>query len=225
MTPWLVLPVKSVAHGKSRLAGRLDEDTRRQLNLELLERSLELAARYPGSPRTVVVSPCREVLALARVHGARVLQETGAGLNAAVAQAVDQLAASGDPILVMSCDLPFACEADLRALVRPDQLVLATDRLGAGTNALGLPGRTEFRFHYGESSRYRHAEEAARRGLAFSVLQAPSLAFDLDTFEDYREWRRQQETSLWSPPVLSGGRAPPASPAAQPAPAPHWSLP
>ena len=35
----------------------------------------------------------------------------------------------------------------------------------------------------------RHAEEAGRRGLRCSVLQLPSLAFDVDTFDDYCEWR------------------------------------
>lgn len=196
MRPWLVLPVKSVTHGKSRLSSHLNAATRREVNLELLERSLSLAARYPGLERTTVISQCTEVLGLARVQGARTVPEIGGGLNAAVTQAVEQLL-PGEQVLVMSCDLPFACEADLRALVRPGQVVVATDRAGTGTNALCLPGRAAFRFHYGEGSRHRHEEEAARAGLACTVLQPASLAFDLDTYDDYREWRRGQETFAW----------------------------
>lgn len=190
MKPWLVLPVKSIEHGKSRLAERLDGATRRALNRQLLTRSLALAARYPGPDRTLVVSRCPEVLAAAKAFGAATLVESEHGLNRAVAQAAAVLRNRRVPMLVVSCDLPLAEEEDLHALLRIDAVALATDRRGTGTNALCLPAGADFGFHYGPSSRQRHVEEARRRGWPCRVLQRPSLAFDLDTLDDYQEWQR-----------------------------------
>lgn len=190
---WLVLPVKSITQGKSRLAPYLTAAARRELNMELLARSLILAARYPGLDRTIVVSRCPEVLGQAKAARAGWLTEKREGLNEAVAQAVAGLTElAGEQILVVSCDLPFAREDDLRALVRPGQATLATDRAGSGTNALCLPAGTAFHFQYGPSSRHRHIEEANRRGLTCRVLHRPSLAFDLDSVADYREWECQE---------------------------------
>jgi 2-phospho-L-lactate guanylyltransferase len=191
MRPWLVLPFKSIEHGKSRLASHLSASARSELNRELLARSLALAARYPGIERTLVVSRCAEVLALSRAHGAHTLHEAGRGLNRAVAQAAATLKDSAVPTLVMSCDLPHAHEDDLRALVRGDEVALATDRRGSGTNALCLPPGAAFAFHFGAASRQRHTEEARRRGWRCRVLLHSSLAFDLDTLEDLREWQGQ----------------------------------
>lgn len=212
MKPWLVLPVKSTAQGKSRLSPHFDPVARRELNLELLERSLALATCYPGLARTVVVSHCPEVLALARVQGARTLAEAGQGLNEGVTEAVNLLSDNRGQILVMSCDLPFARADDLRTLVREGEVIIATDRAGSGTNALSLPGGTPFRFQYGDDSRHLHAQEAARLGLPCRVLHGTSLAFDLDTFDDYREWRRLQEDLRWLPACFSAGSGQLASP-------------
>lgn len=190
MKPWLVIPVKSLAHGKSRLSLHLSEAARHQLNTALLERSLALASEFPGIERTLVVSSCPEVIALAGSRGARTLVEKDPGLNQAVTQAVAMLADRGAPQLVMSCDLPLAGPDDLMALARSGELAIATDRHGAGTNALWLPARAGFRFQFGDASRYRHTEEARRHGWHCSVLQRPALAFDVDTIDDYRRWQR-----------------------------------
>lgn len=208
MRPWLVLPVKSLGGGKSRLGSHLCEMQRRELNLELLERSLATAAAFPGLDRTLLVSRCPDILALARAQGARVLLESGRGLNEAVSQAVATLKEFNTHILVMSCDLPLAEEDDLRALVGSQDVVIATDRAALGTNALCLPPGVEFQFHYGDSSCSRHAEEARRRGLKPRVLQRSKLAFDLDTYADLREWHRLARSFEPVAPPLNGAYAP-----------------
>lgn len=190
MRSWLVLPVRSISGGKSRLSPCLDAMARSALNAELLRRTLALAARYPGLDRTLIVSHCADVLSMARKAGAQVLIEQGCGLIAAVRQAAAALRAADANVLVLSCDLPWATEEELRALPHPHDVVLATDRIGLGTNALCLPPGASFDFHYGAASRYRHTEEALRRGLRCRVVQLPGLAFDLDTPADYRAWRR-----------------------------------
>lgn len=204
MTPWLVLPVKSIADGKSRLAPHLDAHGRRRLNTRLLRGALNLATRFPGPDRTVVVSRCAGVLAVADAWGAHALAEQGGpDMNDAITQAVAWVRRVADtPVLVMSCDMPLARHEDLQHLVKHCQgirpaIALATDRRGSGTNALALPSAAcGFRFHYGPDSRLLHGLEAARVGLACHVLQGTSLAFDVDTYDDLQTWAGAREVGV-----------------------------
>ena len=195
MTLSLVVPVKSIALGKSRVAAAIGDDERRRLNVDLLVHTLEVAAHFPGSERTLVVSACEEVLDLARARDCAVLRErTGCGLNAAVAEARDVLLAAGSTeLLVVASDLPWLYDLPLRELVErggQDRAVaIATDRAGRGTNALYLPAPRGYRFAYGEDSRRAHAAEAQRLGTRALAFEHPALAFDLDHPGDYAEYR------------------------------------
>ena len=70
MELWLLIPVKSLTEGKSRLQAVLAADARRQLNQMLLIRALAAASGYPGVARTGVISECAGVLGLAGDRGA-----------------------------------------------------------------------------------------------------------------------------------------------------------
>ncbi len=189
MTPWLVLPVKSLADGKSRLAPHLAPDARRALNTRLLERSLALATGFAGTHRTLVVSHCEEVLARASAAGAYALREPHPGLNEGLSHACELLGRrEGERLIVLACDLPLATAEDLASLAAQDGVVLATDRAGTGTNALSLPCGLAFQFRYGVNSRQLHTEEADRLSLHCQTVQRPGLAFDLDTAQDWRDW-------------------------------------
>ncbi|MBE1875143.1 2-phospho-L-lactate guanylyltransferase [Myceligenerans sp. TRM 65318] len=68
-------------------------------------------------------------------------------------------------------------------------VVIATDRMGQGTNLLLLrPGAEhEFRFRFGPASRAAHEAEAARLGLRAVTISSPGTAVDLDTVDDWNE--------------------------------------
>jgi len=192
--PWLVLPFRSLADGKQRLAGFLADRERYALNLEMLRRSLRLAGRYPGRHRTIVVTRCAEARALAQAAGASAVLQRAQGLDDAARLGMSAAAAQGaGDLLVVSCDLPLARPGGLQQLCRlgrsTGSVVLATDRWGQGTNALYLPAGIQFRFAYGAGSRKRHARAAAAAGLPFQVLEDSPLAFDVDTPDDYLTWR------------------------------------
>lgn len=118
MSVWLVVPVRSLRDGKSRLAPALDPAQRSALIEWLLVHTLEQAAQFPGLKRTLVVSPCTEARVRARAFGAHVLDEhTHGGLNQALRQA--QVALSeldAARMLMVACDLPLLRAEDLRRL-------------------------------------------------------------------------------------------------------------
>ena len=67
-----ILPVRSLADGKSRLSPLLDAGERARLNEQLFAQTLDCLAAYPGAASTLVVSGSAEVLvARAKRHGRR----------------------------------------------------------------------------------------------------------------------------------------------------------
>ncbi len=193
---WAVVPVKDLERAKRRLAGTLDPAVRRGLSLAMLADVLDALDATPGLDGAAVVSRDADVVELARRRGLRVIPETGAGLNAAVAQAAnvlsaDVLSAEGCArLLVMPADLPLAAPEEiaavLAALPEAPGLTLVPDRHGVGTNGFLCSPPNAVAPSFGEGSFARHLEAARSAGIPATVLRLPGLGLDIDTPEDLR---------------------------------------
>ncbi len=194
---WAVVPVKDLERAKRRLTGALDPAARRGLSLAMLADVLDALDATPGLDATTgldgiaVVSRDADVAALARRRGLRVIPETGAGLNAAVAQAANVLSAEGCArVLVMPADLPLAAPEEiariLAALTETPGLALVPDRHGVGTNALACSPPHAIAPSFGAGSFARHLQAARNAGIPATVLRLPGLGLDIDTPEDLR---------------------------------------
>jgi 2-phospho-L-lactate guanylyltransferase len=204
----LLIPVKSLDSGKSRLGPLFSAAFRRELNEDFLLHMLGIATTWPGMDQTVIVSPYKDVLRIAHRHGAQTLRQppdcTSDGLNAALTFALSTLRASGaGDILIATCDLPEATVADLHAMVcsgrgisGAGRLVIAADQSGTGTNGLFVPSGATTDFHFGPDSNQRHREMAIARGLPFVNVTIPGLSRDIDTPNDYYEWRRAMKPAV-----------------------------
>ncbi len=206
--PWLVIPMRSWSDGKRRLAGCLPAGGRFELNRRFFEHLLAQAAVWPGLDRTLVVSPCKDLLARAAAAGAHGLHEPACtahadtgdseGLNTALCLARDALRArQAGHMLVVASDLPMATAQDMRQLYeaacRTDRhagVALAADRGGQGTNALCLPLDSELAFCFGRDSAPGHVRAAKTLGLPVIQVRLEGLALDIDTPRDLEDWRR-----------------------------------
>ncbi len=175
----VLVPVKSFHLAKQRLAGALSPAQRVSLARSMAERVLAAASPLP----VAVVCDDPEVAGWAKEHGASVIWTPGMGLNMAVQTGVSRLALAGaTEALVVHGDLPMASGiADLGGFAG---ITIVPDRHQRGTNVLGVPARSGFRFSYGQDSCSRHLAEASRLGLATRVLRPPQLSWDVDTPED-----------------------------------------
>jgi len=191
MTLWAIVPVKPLRHGKSRLAGTLNEDQRTELNKALLQHTLETLAELREVDGVLVVSRDPHALKVAHGLGARTVQETGQPqLNTALKRAtiVAQVYATRG-VLVLPADLPLISKDDILELIQRAEeapvVVIAPDRHGRGTNALLIspPGLIEYDF--GEDSFQRHCELARQAGARLEIVELPSLGLDLDVPEDF----------------------------------------
>ena len=187
----IIVPHRGLVAAKTRLAPVLDHDERIALARTLLVRVLEVA-RQAGDD-VVVITPAAELEPIVAEAGARLAVQRGMGLNAGLDQAREAAEADGvDRLVVLHGDLPNLAADDVQALVAAasgePSVGIAPDRLGTGTNGLGLapPGIIGFRF--GAGSFAAHVADARAAGVEPSIVARPGLAFDLDTPQDLARW-------------------------------------
>ena len=188
----IVVPLRSFALGKARLAAALSEQQR-----ETLARSMaECVVNAAGGRPVVVVSSAAEVVAWAREREYDVVDDPGsldaaasAGRDWAIDRALSRYA-------VVHADLPLARSLD--AVVTDGDApvaVIVPDHRNDGTPVLSLPTRVPFTFAYGPDSAARHADEARRRSLTIRILRDAELAFDVDVAADLEALDTLRRTS------------------------------
>jgi 2-phospho-L-lactate guanylyltransferase len=175
MRSTVVVPVKSFARAKARLAPVLDEQARADLARRMAERVLRAA----GSMPVMVACDDEDVAAWARSLGAEVAWTPGTDLNGSVTAAVEILATRGvTRVTVAHADLPLA--RDLSLVVGVRGIVAVPDRRGDGTNVITVPTSIGFPFAYGPGSFERHRAIADKMGVPFVVVEPPELTWDVD---------------------------------------------
>jgi 2-phospho-L-lactate/phosphoenolpyruvate guanylyltransferase len=195
MNTWLVLPMKSLLDGKSRLAPALDLEQRRALLERMFRHTLDQAAQYPGLDRTLVVSGCSQTRARAAALGAQILEEDpGAGLNGGLRQAQLVLRQQGaSHMIVVHCDLPLLDTCDLRHLAQAasaGSISIAPDRKREGTNGLCIQAAMDFGFSFGPDSFSLHLEQAVKSGIKMALVESIGLGFDVDLPEDLAQFAK-----------------------------------
>jgi len=184
-----IVPQKSLALAKGRLAAVLPPGARATLGLSLLRHVCAVLRAVPAVEALAIMTPDPVVRASAEAWGVSAQADSGPDLNRALAALV---AASAHTkrhrgFLVIAGDLPWLRTADIEAVLRAgtsDAIVLAPSKDGMGTNALLVPPRVLFRPAYGAGSRAAHHRVARTLGLGIIEVRRPGLAFDVDTPDD-----------------------------------------
>lgn len=172
----LVVPVKSFAAAKARLAPVLNVDQRARLARWSGARVLNAGAEAGGR---FVVCDDRVVAEWAEQHDATVIWQPGRGLNPAVDGAIHIVAAAGFAhVVIAHADL--ACPRRLIDVAIPGTVTLVPDRVLDGTNVMSFPASTPIAASYGTSSFSRHLDTALQAGRRVAVRRDALLAIDLD---------------------------------------------
>jgi 2-phospho-L-lactate guanylyltransferase len=186
-----ILPIKSFARAKQRLAGTLPEGPRRALAEAMFIDVLIALRRTAGLSAIVVVSGERPAQRTAAGHGARVVDDPAEhGQSAAAARGIaEALALGAERALLVPGDCPALDPGELEALLArprasaPHALIVA-DRHGTGTNGLLLTPPDALAPAFGPGSLERHLGLARERGVEAELAAAPTLALDVDEPED-----------------------------------------
>jgi 2-phospho-L-lactate guanylyltransferase len=179
-----VVPIRSFALGKARLAPALDDGARAALVQRMADAVVDAAGTHP----LLVVTSAPEVLAWCEARGLATVDEPGS-LNAAADAGRAWARSLGYArVGIVHADLPNA--TTLETLVAPAAepvAVLVPDRHDDGTPALSVPVDAPFVFAYGPGSFGRHLDAARDAGLEVRVARDPGLTFDVDVAADLVE--------------------------------------
>ncbi len=178
----IVIPVKGLAAGKTRLREALSDDERYSLNSWLAKRTLRMAAEISGPNSLYVVSPDTEVEALSNDVDAVFLLQRSTGLNEGLAEAAASLPSL--PSLYLAADLPTVTSNDIGLLLELPAIGIAPDGAETGTNALRVPTPTTLTFRFGGMSYRKHRQQATAMKIATQIVRTPGLSFDVDTKDD-----------------------------------------
>lgn len=198
----IVIPVRSLDEGKTRLGGILNQSERRELNESMLRGVLDAALGLEQANRVIVVSPDEDTLKMVRQFDPTIdsLRQTEAepGLNPALEQATRYAIEQGvSSILVLPSDLPLIGSRDIQHLLRRDTAIaIAPDRHLKGTNGLmqrldATGGR--FRYQFGIGSYQKHLDEAHHLGIDPVTAVSIGTSFDLDTPGDLEEFEQMPD--------------------------------
>jgi 2-phospho-L-lactate guanylyltransferase len=175
-----VVALRSLDHGKRRLAGALTGRERHKLIQTMMG---DVLATLRGTSGVAALSVLTGDASLVP-PGCSHIRDPGLGLNAAVSHAARVLVAAGaSAMLVLPADLPFLGVEDIHALIdagRDHAIVLAPDAAGCGTNALLVSPPGLIAPHFGLNSCAAHAAAARALGAKAHLVHRPGLSRDID---------------------------------------------
>lgn len=172
-----VIPVKSFALGKQRLAGALDPGRRAALARGLADHVATTVSDAGIMP--LIVTADAQVAEWATRAGFPSVADPGVGLDAAASAGVAWADQAHSEWLVLHADLPLIGADDITALLQAleDGAVVAPSSDG-GTTAIGTRGHRDFSF--GPASFHRHLKALPQA----EVLIRPGLLLDIDSESD-----------------------------------------
>lgn len=188
-----LIPMKSPAESKSRLADVLDARERTELALAMFVDVITACNDSEMFDIVGVVSSDSDVFWAAREHGAKAIAEpaTLSGLNDGLTFGVRYLArrAGCDEVVVFPADIPLVRPIDICSVVnalagRHDRRIVLVRAADNGTNALGLRPPEAIPMRFGRDSASAHAAEAGSAGIECVELDLERLRFDVDTAAD-----------------------------------------
>tara|TARA_B100000686_G_C16752692_1_gene953519 strand:+ start:1498 stop:2085 length:588 start_codon:yes stop_codon:yes gene_type:complete len=187
----IVIPVKGIQTGKSRLASALNLNERIALNKHLIEHTLSQTTNFNNTAKVYVVSPDKEVQNLVASKGAQFIQQRAIGLNAGLAEAIKFIKPCAT--LFLAVDLPNLSMKDIEGFFCMSGIKISPDEKESGTNALLVPKPNTIAFRFGPNSFDLHLTEALKSGIETATVRTPGLQFDLDTIADLarmKDWKK-----------------------------------
>jgi len=211
----ILIPVKSLAQAKQRLASVLTQPARTELAQAMLHDVLETVAKCVDRPAVSIVTSDSFALELARQFSFETIADTTNRSETDAIEGATRVCESRgiDSTLVIPGDVPLIQSWELRkvleaAPIEGTVLVPAAD--GRGTNAAFRRPSGLFPLRFGNDSFKPHLAAAGATGKPCVVLSLAGIALDIDSPSDLQqlaatpgETRSQQLARRWNLADLS----------------------
>jgi 2-phospho-L-lactate guanylyltransferase len=202
-----ILPVKSFAAAKQRLADALGAGARQALAQAMFSDVLATLRHVPELEEIAVVTADRAAEAAAAGEGVTVLHDSAqAGQSAAALIGIAHALAAGyERVLLVPGDTPLLQPSEVAALLEAaGGVVIVADRHGTGTNALVLSPPDAIEPSFGPGSFARHVAAAEAGQLPHRADDVRGLALDVDTPADLAQLAAALETRRGQAPSTRG---------------------
>jgi 2-phospho-L-lactate guanylyltransferase len=187
----ILVPVKSLANAKQRLAPVLEQPSRTKLAQAMLADVLQALAESAADEVSLVTSD-PFAIQLADHHRFGVIHDdSNLSETSAIEMATRACEFRGiQTTLVIPADIPLIEDADIRAIYQSAPangavLVPSTDQ--RGTNAVLRRPAALFPLRFGNDSFMPHLVAAIATHATCVVLSLPRMALDIDTAEDLQQ--------------------------------------
>ena len=199
MKTFAIIPVKDLAHSKTRLSSILSQSERIKLSGIMLARTLSLLDSIELVTQIVVVSSDREVEQICRSRSIKakfMYENLATGVNNAVAIANSYSISQGaDATIVIPIDIPLLTESDICLAIgngKSERVVaLSASQRFDGTNLLFRKPPEIIQTSYDNDSYKNHVRLSMAAGVLPKLVMSNSLAQDLDTPEDLAKFLRE----------------------------------
>ncbi len=191
MALWVIIPVKSIHNGKSRLAGVLSSGDRESLNIAMLTNILQTLKEMEGIAGALIISHDKSILGLVETFGFEfLLEQKPYSLNCAIKIACGKCCEMGaSAVLILPADLPLINKKSLQSILEknadPPVAVITPDRRKEGTNSLLINPVNGFDFQFGANSFFIHQNNASMMDYRVEIVVDPGMELDLDIPEDW----------------------------------------
>ncbi len=186
-----LIPVKSLATAKSRLASSFTRHQRERLVLDMFHHVLCVLIDSELFEKVSVVSSDTQVLEKAYLWGAQAVVEEYHSHNQALhAAALREISEGVTTLLTISADLPLLTTQEIRCFYEQSlqhDVVLAPSRDGTGTNAIMVHPPLAVPYVFGPGSLQSYVEAAKQKHLSYAKFHSIGLALDIDTIDDLDE--------------------------------------
>lgn len=189
-----LVPVKAPALAKSRLAPVLEPEECASLCMAMLSDVLAALDGASHVNEVAVVTADKNVAALAKKNGYRVMNDDAMNLCDALDSAARELADNGvETVLIVPADVPTISSGDIDALIEKHcgGLSISPAIRDGGTNALVCSPPDAVPFCYGEDSAKKHLQRAEQAGIEAVRLPLPAFFRDVDLPDDLL-WLKNQ---------------------------------
>jgi 2-phospho-L-lactate/phosphoenolpyruvate guanylyltransferase len=187
----ILIPVKSLAQAKQRLADVLDQPVRTELAQAMLFDVLDAVASLTNRPEVALVTSDGFATGLAKQFSFEVIPDNAnLGETAAIAAATQLCESRGiESTLVIPGDIPLVTADELKKILLAapavgSVLVPAAD--GRGTNAALRRPAGLFPLRFGNDSFRPHLAAARATEKPCVVIELPGVALDVDNPSDLR---------------------------------------
>jgi 2-phospho-L-lactate guanylyltransferase len=190
MAIWAIVPVKPLAHGKSRLSSVLNSDERMSLNIRLLKKTLQTISHVPEIEKTLIVTNDPKVVEITKSFRFDVcVEENVCGMNRALDRGIGILRKNQvQSAIILPSDLPFVTAREIQVIIKmgveSNAMVIAPDRKKIGTNAIFYHSLERVEFEFGPMSYEKHVKRAKENGVTVCVFESDTFGLDIDLPED-----------------------------------------